>query len=71
MMFKITPCIWNVAVDFLTPPSLVTTNFPELLTMFAAALGCGLLIGLERERSKKMHNIITLRESVPSVFARC
>lgn len=53
MMFKITPCIWNVAVDFLTPPSLVTTNFPELLTMFAAALGCGLLIGLERERSKK------------------
>ena len=40
-------------MDFLTPPSLVTTNFPELLTIFAAALGCGLLIGLERERSKK------------------
>lgn len=53
MMFKIAPCIWNVAVDSLTPPSLITTNFPELLTIFAAALGCGLLIGLERERSKR------------------
>lgn len=69
MMFKITPCIWNVAVDFLTPPSLVTTNFPELLTMFAAALGCGLLIGLERERSKKMDNITVLQAYVPLEFA--
>ncbi|WP_168396139.1 MgtC/SapB family protein [Acinetobacter indicus] len=34
-------------------PLLLNATFPELLTIFAAALGCGLLIGLERERSKR------------------
>ena len=51
--------------------SIQNTSFSQLMMIFAVSLGCGLLIGLERERSKKMHNIITLRESVPSVFARC
>ncbi|MEJ2897940.1 DUF4010 domain-containing protein [Acinetobacter sp. NS-4] len=36
--------------------SLQTTSFQELLMIMAAALGCGLLIGLERERSKQREN---------------
>ena len=36
--------------------SVSTGNFQELLAMFASALGCGLLIGLERERSKQREN---------------
>lgn len=50
-------------------PILLNAPFPELLTMFAAALGCGLLIGLERERSKKMNNITVLQEYAPLEFA--
>lgn len=33
--------------------SISSSSFPELLTMLTSALGCGLLIGLERERSKQ------------------
>ncbi|NNH37447.1 MgtC/SapB family protein [Acinetobacter sp. ANC 4280] len=36
--------------------SLQSTSFQELLMIMAAALGCGLLIGLERERSKQREN---------------
>lgn len=36
--------------------SLHSSIFQELLTIMAAALGCGLLIGLERERSKQREN---------------
>ena len=39
--------------------SLQSTSFEELLTVVAAALGCGLLIGLERERSKRQHEYKT------------
>lgn len=35
--------------------SLQTASFEEFITVIAAALGCGLLIGLERERSKLKH----------------
>lgn len=40
----------------LSIPSLSTSSYLELLTLFASALGCGLLIGLERERSKQREN---------------
>ncbi|CAB1214032.1 MgtC/SapB family protein [Acinetobacter bouvetii] len=36
--------------------SLQSTSFQALLMIMAAALGCGLLIGLERERSKQREN---------------
>ncbi|UGQ27393.1 MgtC/SapB family protein [Acinetobacter calcoaceticus] len=39
--------------------SLQTTSFEEFITVIAAALGCGLLIGLERERSKLKHEYKT------------
>lgn len=35
---------------------LQSLSFPELLTIMLSALGCGLLIGLERERSKNHNN---------------
>lgn len=35
---------------------LQSTSFQDLLMVMAAALGCGLLIGLERERSKQREN---------------
>lgn len=44
--------------------SLQTASFEEFITVIAAALGCGLLIGLERERSKLNMNIKPLRGSV-------
>lgn len=39
--------------------SLQTASFEEFITVIAAALGCGLLIGLERERSKLKHEYKT------------
>ncbi|WP_290013285.1 MgtC/SapB family protein [Acinetobacter pittii] len=39
--------------------SLQTVSFEEFITVIAAALGCGLLIGLERERSKLKHEYKT------------
>ncbi|MGE8539979.1 MgtC/SapB family protein [Acinetobacter sp. ANC 3813] len=36
--------------------SVTSSSFQELLTLFASALGCGLMIGLERERSKQREN---------------
>ncbi len=39
--------------------SLQTASFEEFITIIAAALGCGLLIGLERERSKLKHEYKT------------
>ncbi len=39
--------------------SLQTTSFEEFITVIAAALGCGLLIGLEREHSKLKHEYKT------------
>ena len=39
--------------------SLQTTSFEEFITVIAAALGCGLLIGLERGRSKLKHEYKT------------
>nr|WP_171254474.1 MgtC/SapB family protein [Acinetobacter pragensis] len=36
--------------------SVNSSSFQELLAMFASALGCGMLIGLERERSKQREN---------------
>lgn len=36
--------------------TILQASFQELLTIMAAALGCGLLIGLERERSKQREN---------------
>lgn len=39
--------------------SLQTASFEEFITVIAAALGCGLLIGLERERSKLKHKYKT------------
>ena len=35
--------------------SLQDTPFNQLIMIFAVSLGCGLLIGLERERSKGKH----------------
>lgn len=39
--------------------SLQTVSFEEFITTIAAALGCGLLVGLERERSKLKHEYKT------------
>lgn len=39
--------------------SLQTLSFEEFITTIAAALGCGLLVGLERERSKLKHEYKT------------
>lgn len=39
--------------------SLQTASFEEFITVIAAALGCGLLIGLEREQSKLKHEYKT------------
>lgn len=43
-------------MDFLLQISLNSISFKDFLTIMAAALGCGLLIGLERERSKQREN---------------
>ena len=42
--------------DLLFNQTLEQASFQELLTMMAVALGCGLVIGLERERSKQREN---------------
>lgn len=46
-------------MDFSAVPLNSISSFQDLITILAAALGCGLLIGLERERHKQ-------RESHPS-----
>lgn len=46
-------------MDFSAVPLNSISSFQDLITLLAAALGCGLLIGLERERHKQ-------RESHPS-----
>ncbi|WP_171293525.1 MgtC/SapB family protein [Acinetobacter indicus] len=56
-------------MEFLTAPSILSTSFQELMTMLAAALGCGLLIGLERERSK--HNEANHHFAGVRTFAVC
>jgi len=39
--------------------SIQNTSFSQLMMIFAVSLGCGLLIGLERERSKSKHKTKT------------
>ena len=39
--------------------SIQNTSFSQLMMIFAVSLGCGLLIGLERERSKSRHKTKT------------
>ncbi|HJE53889.1 MAG TPA: MgtC/SapB family protein, partial [Acinetobacter pseudolwoffii] len=46
-------------MDFSVVPFNSSSSFQELLAILTAALGCGLLIGLERERHKQ-------REQQPS-----
>ena len=40
-------------MDLSVVPLNESSSFHELLTLLTAALGCGLLIGLERERHKQ------------------
>lgn len=47
---------WINTVHHLLNLQLQSLVFQELLMVMAAALGCGLLIGLERERSKQREN---------------
>jgi len=50
------PSDWMNLVNNLLNLSFQNAPFHQLLMMMAAALGCGLLIGLERERSKQREN---------------
>ena len=44
------------AMNFISLNPLSLNSYTDFLTIIAAALGCGLLIGLERERSKQREN---------------
>ena len=55
-IFSLPKRLWMNPVNNMLNLSLQSTSFQDLLMIMAAALGCGLLIGLERERSKQREN---------------